>query len=172
MDNILNDAIKNKDYTLIRTILKNEIYLESKGKNLEEKLREVEKRGINIFEIHDGEQFLDKGLWTEKYKTSQMTKLMDNFSKERLEFLKRISKYLLSEKETQTTKARVYKSSGERKIRKTSDCNGKNIGLGVIGGGAILTAVGLVAQKTVFVGLGAVAIIVGGIIVIKSNMND
>ena len=52
----------------------------------------------NLYDDHDGEEFSnDKSTWTKDLFSEQCTKLIMNFSKERLNFLLKLCKYVFPE---------------------------------------------------------------------------
>jgi len=173
-----NKALVEKDIDRIRSILSGFITADqgfSQG-ILDEKLRYCKSRGVSedeLFVPFEGEALNENSAeWDTAYFARQRTKFDANFSRERLEHLRKVGKKLFpasdkSEKKNPSMEAKAGRSySGEVRSRysgysRTSSSNNNAIGCAIVGGGVGLIVGGIIAAASGTAVLGGV--LIGGI---------
>ncbi len=88
------DALESGNILQIKLMLKNSLILDSSGKMFDEMLNETIKKQPGFLEDHDGEVFKAEDAWNESYFNEQMVKVVGNFSKERIQLLRQMTKKL------------------------------------------------------------------------------
>ena len=186
------EIVKNGNKLEIKVSLKNRLLFARDIDSFDEMLEYIKRKGIDVYEKHDNRSFPSEssGEWNDKLLDKEINDLIDNFSKERIDNIRK----LIAKLENKTNQndniirpeiistqslghsnsKRVFSQniSNRKKFeknRKMSDDNfTKNIGIG-------LTAVGgLVTVTSLFTGLGVktlvgVAIAGAGIIILISE---
>ena len=88
------DAVKQKDSRSVRIMMKDSLLFESNFEPFEE-MRKYAEKLQSLYDIHDGEDLLkDPSKWDNAYMDGQMAKVIRNFSKERLDHLKKVVQHL------------------------------------------------------------------------------
>ena len=87
-------AVNNGDITYVRVMLKNEILLSAENGSFEEMFTYASTHMNGLIDVHDGEVFEEDDAWNKDYMNKQMVRVMDNFSKERIELLQKIVRKL------------------------------------------------------------------------------
>lgn len=156
-------AIKDKDVRMVRIMLTDSFVVDPTFQEFNEMLS-LAKAGIpDLFDEHDGEALeCDKSSWTKDYMDEQMIKAVRNFSKERIDLLKKICKHLYGERAERIEQERKN-SNTEIKITK------KQVGAGMVVGGAAATAVGIAIAETAVTIVGVAAIVAGGALIISDK---
>ena len=171
------EIVKNGNKLEIKVALKNRLLFARDIDSFDEMLVYVKRKGIDIYEKHDNENFPseDSGEWNENLLDKEINNLIDNFSKERIDNIRK----LIAKLENKTNQndniirpeiisTQSLGHSNSKKRKKSDDNFTKNIGIG-------LTAVGgLVTVTSLFTGLGVktlvgVAIAGAGIIILISE---
>lgn len=89
------DAVQKKNLLLVRIMLKDSLYVDISQRQFKERLKYATQRLPDLFVPHDGEKFnYDKSAWTKSYMGELLVRVINNFSKERLEFLQKIIPYV------------------------------------------------------------------------------
>lgn len=186
------EIVKNGNKLEIKVSLKNRLLFARDIDSFDEMLEYVKRKGIDVYEKHDNRSFPSEssGEWNDKLLDKEINDLIDNFSKERIDNIRKLIAKLenktnqndnIIRPEIISTQSLGYSNSKRvfsqnnsnrkkfEKNRKMSDDNfTKNIGIG-------LTAVGgLVTVTSLFTGLGVktlvgVAIAGAGIIILISE---
>ena len=86
------EAVKEKDKTLVRIMLKDSLLIDKTFKHFDEMCEYAIKNGIpDLWDIHDNKHLKKDELeWTEDYLNEEKIQVVKNFSKERIELLKNI----------------------------------------------------------------------------------
>ena len=173
------EIVKNGNKLEIKVALKNRLLFARDIDSFDEMLEYVKRKGIDIYEKHDNENFPseDSGEWNDSLLDKEINNLLDNFSKERISNIRKLIAKLgnknanITEKQTPNKIFDQKNSKNHKKYydRKRSEINfNKNIGIG-------LSAVGgLVVVTSLFTGLGlktlvGIAIAGAGIIILVSE---
>ena len=147
---------------------------------LSKRLSYVRKNDIDIYEKHDNKNFPseDSGEWNENLLDKEINNLLDNFSKERISNIRKLIAKLenkmskndnvIKSKATNTQIPNVSPKLNSKRGFSSDDNFTKNIGIGLIAVG------GLVTVTSLFTGLGVktlvgVAIAGAGIIILVSE---
>ncbi len=88
-------AMQNRDIHSMQITMKNSFYSDPSGADFEEMERAAAQHGINLYETHDGGVFeTDSSKWDKAYVNNIMVELSDNFSRERVEHLKKVVRHM------------------------------------------------------------------------------
>lgn len=88
------DAVSSKDLLLVRIMMKNSLLFDPSFNEFNEMDRIASKLD-GVYVEFDGEELIwDKQFWNEEYKNVLLARLIDNFSYERVEHLKKVVRYL------------------------------------------------------------------------------
>jgi len=156
-------AVDSKKVRLTRIMLKNSIILDPTFKEFDVLLKYAEMNLSDLYDAHDGETFSnDITSWTKEYMNQEMVKVVDNFSKERIEFLRKISHQVYAERVEEKEKEDFINEHKPGITRKQG-------GALVAASGVVMVAVGAIKSYTIITGLGVVAIIAGGALVYLSD---
>lgn len=99
IDRDFKNAVEINDMDLVRMMLKDSLMIDPTGNLFDELFNYAQDRlGNELLEKHDGENFIyDKNLWNKDFFNQEMIKLIDNFSLERISFLKKVCKFIYSD---------------------------------------------------------------------------
>lgn len=157
------DAVKNKDNRMVRIMLKDSLVVDPTFREFNEMVKIAESNITDLYDEHDGEALkYEMSTWTKVYMDEQMVQVVYNFSKERVNLLKSICKYIYRER---ASKIESGKYSSEPKIIITQKQAGT--GLAAVGVGAIV--VGLAIEAPMIATAGVVAGIAGAAMIITDK---
>lgn len=92
-------ALEQKDIRMVRIIIKDSLVVDPTFTEMEEMLREAARAQLDLYDPHNGEELnRDREQWNKAYMDSQMTTLLRNFSRERLDLLKEICAVLYADR--------------------------------------------------------------------------
>lgn len=153
-------AITVKNTRMIRIMLKDSLVVDPTFEEFNKMVSIAENNLNDLYDEHDGEKLnFDSSSWTKDYMNEQMVQVVYNFSKERLNLLKSICKNMY--------KGRANKIEAERvNTREIHRVTQKQVGTGVVISGVVIATVGVAISEPLVIGVGALAIVVGGIIII------
>lgn len=150
----IKNYVNKKDKESLYLILSD--YLKESFERFDENIKYVEKN-LDIFQVYDGTPFeQNKEKWNKDYLFLEKGRLISNFSKERVEHIKKIIRKLYPERNKITTSY-----SSENTNRKIS--NGDTLPKVVIGTGAIIAGAGLLTLKISLIAVGAVVVVGGAV---------
>lgn len=93
------DAVEQKNRLRVRIMLKDAFLLDKTGDTFDKMEQYAAERVPELYEAHDEETLLNQPeQWTANYFNEQMTKLVGNFSRERVALLKKMAAALFREK--------------------------------------------------------------------------
>ncbi len=142
INNEFKNAVQEQDVLLIRVMLKNSMWRDPTFKEFNELLAYAEKNVDNLYDKHDGEDFIDdKSQWDRNLLAEQQAKCLDNFSHERVTYLRKLCRYLYADK--------IKSIENERRMQSIESANRKEKRKNVMIAGAGVAAVGLIAGSTV-----------------------
>lgn len=163
-EEIVENAKRTGSKLEIKVALKNRLLFARDIASFNEMIEYVQKKGINLYEEHDNKSFPseDSGQWNDSLLDKEINNLLDNFSKERINNIRK----LIAKENKMSKNDNVIKSKATN--TKFDDNVTKNIGIGLIAVG------GLVTVTSLFTGLGVktlvgVAIAGAGIIILVSE---
>lgn len=152
------DAVNQKDTLLARIMLNDSLIIDPTFQEFDELIGYAEKRLDDLYDKHDGEVFSnDISKWTKSLIDEQTGKCIQNFSKERISFLKKLCSYIYAD--------RIEEKEREKFIEEHKPIiTAKQVGAGMaIGGTAVAVVGGLTMHPVVAVG-GAIVAVAGGVI--------
>lgn len=119
LSNTLVEAVKNKDVRSVKnsfyTIILSDPFFDT-GR-FDEAIEYVKNSNLSGFiDEHDGEKLIDKSEWTETYFDLLASRLVDNFSEERIEQIKMVAEKLKKDKERKEKKKTTASSDESKKI--------------------------------------------------------
>ena len=150
------EAVSEKDKISVRIMLKDSLLIDKSFKDFADMSKYALENGLSdLYDGHNGKEFLDESQWTEDYLNEEIVSLFRNFSKERIELLKQIISKLYPN---------VKEDKNDVKFQKT-------IGIATIGAGAVTTAVGICISETLIAVSGVAVMGLGVGLVLLSNSN-
>lgn len=157
------EAISAGNTRLVRIMLKDSITIDPSFSKFDELSDYASARLHDLYDEHDGEVFpADVSACTVDLLDEQMVSLIYNFSKERVNFLRKICAVLYPEKSPATPNSTESNHSPvENHLAK------KHIGAGVAVAGGIVAAAGIVTSETAIIVAGAAAVLVGGALILS-----
>ena len=144
----LKKAVAEDDVLMVRVMLKNCMWSDPTFETFNEAIAYAEKNIGNLYEKHDGEIFSeDKTKWNKDLVAEQLTKCVDNFSRERIIYLRRICRYFYADKirtiETKRRVQHVERHRGNEKRKKVMMAGAGVTAVGLIAGSTVLTVAGV-----------------------------
>lgn len=156
------EAVEEKKITRVRIMLKDSLLIDPTSAQFDEMEKYARENLGNIYEEHDGEKLnYDTSAWNEDYLNEQMVKVITCFSKERIELLKDMVRYLYREK---ARKIRMETTSNYEEKKLTR----KQAGAGVAIAGAVVTVAGICTSHTILT-VGGVVVAATGIALMMSD---
>lgn len=158
------DAVANNKKTRIRIMLKDIMLVDPSMKSFNEMLSYAESNMENLYDEHDGEKLNNNSdAWTEDYMNQQMVSVVTNFSRERVNALKKIVEFLYGNKveEAKETISKTVSASSSSKDGLT----GQQIVGGIVavaGAGALIG--GIVGSNVPIAIVGGVALVGGAVL--------
>ena len=159
------EAVESKKMMRVRIMLKDSLLVDPTATQFEEMEHyAIEKLG-NIYSDHDGEELnYDESSWNEDYLNQQMVIVVNCFSKERIDLLKKMVRFLYKEK--------VAKTHNEANTTHTqSHITRKQLGTGITTAGTVLTVAGICTSHTSMT-IGGIVIAAVGIALIINDKGD
>lgn len=150
------DAVESGKKVRVRIMLKDIMLIDPTMIQFDEMLDYAVSKLDDLYDEHDGETLkYESAEWNEEYLNNQMVVLVNNFSKERIELLRNMAKYLYRDK--------------ANKIRTQSSLNisRKQIVTGVAIAGAIITVAGICTSKGLAIAGGVV--FAAGVIMVATD---
>ena len=164
------NAVKENNIELTRVMLRNSMVSDLTLREFDEYVSYAEIELPDLYDEHDGEEFTcDISMWSKELLDDQSVLVIDNFSKERLAFLKKLCRHVYADKATEMDRAAF--------IEEKKKLNQKQVvGSGMVVGGVVAAAVGIAkagvigAPATVgIVAAGLAVATVGGVIIYKNK---
>ena len=157
------NAVDSHDSMLTHIMLKDSMLVDLTLRQFEEELAYAEEKMPDLYDEHDGEAFPnDITMWNKQLMNDQMVKVVTNFSKERIEFLRKLVRNIYSQKAEQADKDAFIES------HRTVD-NSVQAGAGVAAIGAVVAVAGLATSHPVIAVAGVAVAAAGGVIVMKNK---
>lgn len=155
------EAVESGKKVRVRIMLKDIMLVDPTMRQFDEMLNYAELKMNDLYDEHDGEVLkYDTFEWNESYLNHQMVIVVNNFSKERIELLRNLVKYLYKDK------ANKIKAEEEHKL--LSEISRKQVGTGVVIAGAAVTVAGICASEGIVIA-GGVVLTAAGVIMIATD---
>lgn len=157
------EAVSNKNSRMVRIMLKNSLLVDPTFVEFNEMISFAERNIVNLYDKHNNEILIyESNRWSKDYMDEQMVKLINNFSRERIDLLKKICSCLYRDKAEKI-------ESNRKNSRNTIEISKKEVGTGLAVGGVIVAGVGIIITEPVIVVTGVFAGIVGGALIITDK---
>jgi len=148
------DAVNNNNGLLTRIMLKDSMVVDPTLEQYNERIKYASAHMSDLFDLHDGEKLnYDVSAWTKNYMNQELVALIDNFSRERLDLLKKMVRYIYKDDVVRIQQKR----HDQRAASHSSGPACKQVGTCVAVVGAALAVAGICTSHT--------ALIVGGVVV-------
>lgn len=159
------EAVQSEKMIRVRIMLTDSLLVDPTAVQFDEMERYATENMGNIYTEHDGEKLnFNVEAWNEEYLNQQMVIVVNCFSKERIDLLKDMVRYLYKDK--------VNKIRSEMNdTHNQSHITRKQVGTGVTVVGAALTIAGICTSHTALT-IGGVAVAATGIVLIISDKGD
>ena len=158
------NAVDEGKVLLVRIMLKDSMLVDPTLNSFNEMLSYAQKKMTDLFDKHNGENLIDDpNQWTKEYMNKQMYTVVSNFSKERIDLLKKIVTKIYGvkpkEEKTKTEKQQHYRRT-ENHQKYTSNSN-RQLAVGLAVGGGVVAVAGICLSKIVIAAAGGVVAAVG-----------
>lgn len=158
------DAVNSENLSLVRVMLKDSLVLDPTFKEFNELISYAKKNISNLYEEHDDEAFeTNSEMWNKNYMNKQLNNLMYNFSKERIEHLKKVCQFVYSDR-IKNISSKINNEQPNIKVIGT-----KSIATTTTVGGIGLAIAGVVLEETMLIVGGAIIAIAGGVMLISNK---
>jgi len=165
LTNDFMEAVQFGKVMRVRIMLKDSLLVDPTGNQFNEMEQYAARSMNNVYTEHDGEQLnFDVTAWNEDYLNEQMVTVVNCFSKERIELLKSMVRYLYKDK---ANKIRSERNN----ISSTHTITRKQVGTGVTVAGVALTVARLCTAHTVLT-IGGVVVATAGVALIVSDKGN
>lgn len=163
--NEFTEAVQSGKMMRVRIMLKDRLLVDPTAAQFDEMERYATEKMGNIYTEHDGEVLnFDVSSWNEDYLNQQMVIVVNCFSKERIDLLKGMVRFLYKEKANKIRNKAVSTQSQSHITR-------KQVGTGITVAGAALTVAGICTAHTALT-VGGVVVAAAGIALIVSDKGD
>lgn len=159
------EAVKASKMIRVRIMLKDSLLVDPTGVQFDEMEQYAVEVMGDIYTEHDGEKLnYDVAVWNEDYLNEQMVAVVNGFSKERIDLLKSMVRYLYKYKVNIIRTERDATSA-------THTIPRKKVGTGVTVVGATLTVAGICTAHTALT-IGGVVVATAGVALIVSDKGN
>ena len=173
-------AVSERNINGVRTQIYTSFTVSPKSNEGEEMVKYAEENIGNALYKEQDNQKLDLNVanWTEEYYKQLLKDLMFNFSRERMNLLRKVRKHLFAGKTVNSNRSKENNGNTTNKssirFQKTTNnrnnsINYKQTGMVVAGVGGVLLLSGLVAKSFVVGAVGGAVLVAGGIILFNDN---
>lgn len=155
-------AVETKKILRVRIMLKDSFLIDPTGVMFDEMANYAEEHLSDLYVTHNGDVLdFDVTSWNTESLNLQLVSVINNFSKERIELIKAMSRYLLKEK--------ANNIRSERSRPQTVNIQQKHIGYGVATAGLALGITGLCISQPIMTVAGVVVIAAGVALVLTDK---
>lgn len=165
------EAVLQNKITRIRIMLKDSLLLDPSGDDFLKMFEYAKQQIPSLLDEHDGEIFVSEDEWNEEYLNEQMVGVINNFSQERIDLLRKIVYKLYNKadinKKSASEKKDSYVSTEPARSGLSST---QKVGVAVSTVGIATLVGGIVAQAPVIVPIiGGVVLATGGVLIITGK---
>lgn len=158
------EAVESGKILRVRIMLKDILLVDPTAAKFDEMVTYANAVLGNLYDEHDGEALkYDVTGWDEDYLNEQMVEVVNNFSKERVDLLKSMVRYIYRDK---AQKIRSEEASAHTQEKRA--ITQKHIGTGVTVAGAALAVAGICTSHTILT-IGGVAAAAVGVALIVTD---
>lgn len=158
------DAVDSGKKIRVRIMLKDIMLVDPTMRQFDEMISYALGKISDLYDEHDDEALkYDSSDWNEAYLNSQMVTVVNNFSKERVELLRNMVKYIYRDRAERIRKDDAVKSD--------TTITRKQVGIGVAAVGTVAAVAGICAQQSLLIvgGVGVAAVGAGLILTDKEG---
>lgn len=138
----------------VRIMLKDIMLVDPTMRQFDEMMSYALSKLPDLYDEHDDEELkYDSSEWNETYLNSQMVTVVNNFSKERIDLLRNMVKFIYRDKANHIRREEEYKPN--------STLSRKQVGIGVTAVGTVAAVAGICAHQGVLIAGGGVVAAVG-----------
>lgn len=157
------EAVQSGRMMLVRIMLKDSLLIDPTAAQFDEMEQYATEHMGNIYTPHDGERLnFDVSAWNEEYLNRQMVTVVSCFSRERVDLLKAMVRYLYKDK-ADKIRSESSNTRTERHITR------KQIGTGVTAAGAVMTVAGICISQTILTICGVLTAAAGAALIISDK---
>lgn len=158
------NAVNSRDVMQIRIMIMTSLIKDLTIHDFDEQLSYAEAHINDLYDEHDGEVFSnDTSTWNKSLLDEQIAKSYLNFSKERVQFTKKIVRYVFPKEAEAADQNEFVKSHSKDGIGPVE------VGTGVAVAGAAAAVYGLACSHPFVAAAGVVAVAVGGTVIVKNK---
>lgn len=116
------ESVRDNKLIPVRIMLKDSLKFDPTGVDFDEKLKYAEANMQGLIDEHDGKAFKQNYEdWTKDYLAEENVNLIDNFSRERIELVKKMSAYIYRDKAAEIIRRRAAeKEQRQKAVNSTS----------------------------------------------------
>lgn len=156
-------CVADKEMQSVYIMLKGSLVVDKTFSNFKELEDYASARIPNLYLKHNGEELkYNTSDWTENYLSLQLVRVVDNFSKERIELIKRMMTHIYG-----NSKEEIKYSSTQTKFKKKNTSPNSTLSLGLMALGGVLSIVGIFSSKILL--LPGIGLIGAGYYMIRSD---
>lgn len=149
------EAVGSGKKTRVRIMLKDIMLVDPTMKQFDEMLDYAKSKISDLFDEHNGDALkYDRKDWNESYLNNQMVAVVNNFSKERVELLRNMVKYIYRDKAEKINARNQYQSA--------TTITRKQVGIGMTAAGTVAAVAGICAHQGLLI-VGGVAVAAVGV---------
>ncbi len=161
--NEFKEAVDSGKKIRVRIMLKDNMLVDPTMKQFDEMMYYALSKMPDLYDEHDEEVLKqDSSEWNEAYLNHQMVTVVNNFSKERIDLLKNIVKYIYRDKAEHIRQEEYTTNSAITR---------KQVGIGVTAAGTVAIVAGICAHQGIVIagGIGVAAVGIGLILTDKGR---
>ena len=152
-------AVDTKNIRLARIMLKDSLIIDPTFEEFNELLNYAEQELPYLYDEHDGTKFnFDSSHWNKDVLNDQMVDLVYNFSKERVDFLKKLCRHIYADRIVDIKMRNKHQPESQPLISK------KQVGTAMIVGGTVVAIVGVATAEILVTTSGVSIAAAGGVI--------
>ncbi len=152
--NEFKEAVEAGKKIRVRIMLKDIMLVDPTMKQFDEMISYASGKMTDLYDEHNDEILnYSSSDWNEAYLNSQMVTVVNNFSKERVELLRNMVKYIYREKADCIRKADEFKTN--------TTITRKQVGVGAAAVGTVAAVAGICAHEGLLIAGGAAVMAVG-----------
>ena len=162
LTNEFRETVESGKKVRVRIMLKDSMLVDPTMRQFDEMLSFALSKLSDLYDEHDEEELkYSSSEWNETYLNSQMVSVVSNFSKERVELLRNMVRFIYSD--------RVERIRNDETKHSNISITRKQVGIGVTTVGTVAAVAGICAHQIVLIA-GGVAIAAAGVGIILTDM--
>lgn len=152
--NEFREAVGSGKKVRVRIMLKDSMLVDPTMRQFDEMLNYALDNIPDLYDEHDGEELkYSSSEWDKTYLNNQMVAVVSNFSKERVDLLRNMVKFIYRDRAERIRSDAAYKSQ--------TTITRKQVGIGVTATGTVVAVAGVCAHQGLLIAGGVVVAAVG-----------